>query len=68
MAAAQAVRPGCVLPIAEPAPPPVVTEAAPPAPFLGGMLLPLLGVAGLIGLLVALRGSDDDNVGSISRG
>jgi hypothetical protein len=69
LAAAQAVRPGCVLPVAEPAPPSMVTEAAPPpAPFLGGWLLPLLGVAGLAGLLVALRSGKNNGSSSLSRG
>lgn len=67
LASAQAVRPGCVLPVQAPAPVPVVTQAA-PSPFLGGWLLPLLGVAGLIGLLVALRGDNNGGgAGSISR-
>ena len=68
-AAAQAPAPGCVLPVVDPAPVPVVSEAAPVPPPLppaaGGIgLLPiLLGVAGIIGLalLIASGGDDEDD-------
>ena len=61
-------RPGCVLPAID-AGVPVATEAAAvnAAPF-GGWILPVLGLAGLAALILALKGGNGNGSGSLSRG
>jgi len=68
-AAAQAARPGCVLPAVDAAAPlPVESGVVGTAPAFGGVLIPLLGLAALAGLLLAINSGDDEGSGSLSRG
>lgn len=69
-AAVQVARPGCVLPAVDAAAPLPVeggTVVAGGSPFLGGLLLPVLGLAALAGILIATR-SNSNGSGSVSRG
>ena len=67
-ATAQAPRPGCVLPAIDAGVPISTESAVVGAPGMAGWLLPLIGLAGLGALILALRGGNDDGEGSLSRG